>query len=104
VLDSELGALAHRLVGGLRSCSYDDRLGAVGDRSEVVIGAIAFDLVGVRVDGEDVVASLAQALVDDVAAVASRRSGDAGDGDSLVAEEVGCGLLDRCHRQLLLSG
>jgi hypothetical protein len=58
------------------------------------------DLIGVRVDGKDVVASLAQALVDkdvvaslaqalvdDVAAVVSRRPRHAGDGHALVTEE-----------------
>jgi hypothetical protein len=36
-----------------------------------VVGGIAFDLVGVRVDREDLVAALAQPLVDGVAAVVS---------------------------------
>ena len=42
-----------------------------GIGAEVVVGAVALDLVGVRVDREHLVAALAQALVDDVAPVAS---------------------------------
>jgi hypothetical protein len=58
-LDPELDALAHRPVGGLRSCRDHDCLDAVRDRAEIVVGRVALDLVGVRVDGEDVVAALA---------------------------------------------
>jgi hypothetical protein len=97
LLDPELDALAHRLVGGLGSCSDHDRVDTAGDRLQVVIRPVALDLVGVRVDGEDLVASLAQAPVDDVAAVVSRRSRYSGDGHAPVTEEFRRGILDRCR-------
>jgi hypothetical protein len=100
VLDPEFGALAHRLLGDLRPRSDHDRLDASGYRTQVVIAAVAFDLVRVRVDGEDLVAALAQAPVHDVAPVTLRLSGDAGHGDPLVGQELGCGVLDRWHRTL----
>jgi hypothetical protein len=48
-----------------------------------VVAAIAFHLVSVRVDGEDLVAARPQTLVDNVAPVALRLSRDAGNGDTL---------------------
>ena len=71
-LDPELGALAHRFVGELGTGADHDGLDAARDRSEVVVGPVALDLVGVRVDGEDLIAAVAQPLVDGVAAVAAR--------------------------------
>ena len=56
MLDGEVGALAHRCFGGLGSGSDHDRIDAAGDRAQVAVAAIAFDLVGVRIDGEDVIA------------------------------------------------
>ena len=44
-----------------------DRIDAARDRAQVVISTVAFDLVGVRIDREDLVAALSKALVDDVA-------------------------------------
>src|SRR5918994_2642502 len=95
VLDPELGALAHGLVGDLRARSDHDRVDAARDRAQVVVGRVGLDLLGVRVDREDLVATLLQALVHDVAAVASRRPGDAGDGHSLVTQEFRCSFFDR---------
>ena len=69
VLDAEVGALAHRRFGGLGPGCDHDRVDAAGDRAQVVVAAVAFDLVGVRVDGEDLVAAVTKALVDDVASV-----------------------------------
>jgi len=101
VLDPQFGTLAHRLLGGLRSRSDHDRLDAAGDRAQVVVAAIAFHLVCVRVDGDYLVPPLAQTLIDDVAPVALRLSRDAGDGYPLVRQKLGCGFLDRWHRDLL---
>ena len=92
VLDAELGALAHRLLGDLGPCSDHDGLDAARDRPQVVVGRVALDLVCVGVDREHVVAALAQTLVDGVAAVVLRLPRDAGHGDSLVAQELGCGF------------
>src|SRR5919197_6458400 len=64
VLDPELRALAHRLLGGLGPRSDHDRVHAAGDRAQVVVRAVALDLVGVGVYREDLVPALAQALVD----------------------------------------
>ena len=97
VLDPKLCALVHRLVGDLRPGSDHDRLDPAGDRAQVVVGAIAFHLVGVGVDGEDLVAAVAQALVYDVAAVVFGIPGDAGYCDSPVTQKLRCRFLDRCH-------
>jgi hypothetical protein len=74
VLDPQLNAFAHRLVGDLRPRADHDRLDAAGNRAEIVVGTIAIDLAGVRIHREHLVAALAQALVDDVAPVAIRIS------------------------------
>ncbi len=103
VVDAELGALAHRPVGGLGSGCDHHRIDPSGDRTQVVIGAIALDLVRVRVDGEDLVTPLSKALVDDVAAVVLRLSGDARDGHPLVGQELRCGLFDLLHYPLLVG-
>jgi len=71
VLDPELGALAHRLVGDLGPRADYNRADAAGNRVEVAVRTIALDLVGVRIDCENVVAAFAQARVDSVAAVTS---------------------------------
>jgi hypothetical protein len=76
-----------------------DRLDALGDRAQVVIATIAFDLACVRVDREHLATALAQAPVDDVAPAALRLSRDAGHGYPLVGQELRCGL-DRWHRNL----
>ena len=44
VLDAELGALVHRLVGVLGSRGDHHRFDTAGNRPEIVVGAIAFDL------------------------------------------------------------
>jgi hypothetical protein len=101
VLDAELGALAHRLLGALGPRSDHDRLDAARDRTQVVVRAVALDLACVGVDREHLVAALAQTLVDGVAAVALGLPRNAGHGDSLVTQELCGGFLDRCHRRLL---
>jgi hypothetical protein len=72
-LDTELDALLHRPLGAVGPRPDDDGVDAARDRGEVVVGLVAFDLVGVRVDREHVIAPLAQAPVDDVGAVVLRR-------------------------------
>jgi hypothetical protein len=101
VLDPEFVALAHRLLGNLGPCSDHDRLDSSGNRTQVVVGAVALHLVRVRVDREDLVAALTQARVDDVAAVVCGRPRDARDSHAPGAEELGRGVLHRCHRMLL---
>src|SRR5829696_5382187 len=83
VPDPELGALVDRALGALGPGADDDAVDPAGNLAQVVVAAVALDLVRVRVDGEDLVAPLAQALVDDVAAVVLGLPGDTGDGDSL---------------------
>jgi hypothetical protein len=95
VLDPELRAVAHRVLGDLGPRGDHNRVDSAGDRAQVVEGAVALDLVSVRVHREDLVTLLAQTFVDDVAAVALRMPGDADDGYSLVSKEVRCGFLDR---------
>ena len=56
VRDPELGALAHRALGPLGPGADDHAVDAAGDRAQVVVAAVALDLVGVRVDREDLVA------------------------------------------------
>ena len=68
------GLLVHGLLGRLWPCPDDDAVDPTGDRAQVVVTGVAFDLVGVRVHGEHLVAALAQALVDDVAPVTLRLS------------------------------
>ena len=97
VLDPEVGALVHRVFGALGPGPDDDAVDTAGDLAQLVIAAVALDLVGVRVDREDLVAPLAQALVDDVAAVVLGLPGDAGHGDSLAGQELRCGIFDALH-------
>src|SRR6476659_8897158 len=63
VLDPELVAFAHRLLGVLGPCADHDRLDLAGNRVQVAVGTVALDLLGVWIDGEDLVATLPQALV-----------------------------------------
>src|SRR6185436_19073298 len=87
----------HRLFAVLGARADDDGLDAAGDRGEVAVARVALDLIGVGIDGEHLVAAVAQPLVDDVAAVAARIAGHAGDGDAPVSEELCCGFLDLLH-------
>src|SRR5881628_737750 len=105
LLDPELGALTHRVLGALGPSSDDDGLDTAGDRWEILVGAIALDLVGVRVDREDLVAALAQPPVDVVAPVAAFAvSRDSGYRHPFVGQELrGC-LFDVLHCSNLLSG
>src|SRR5215204_6329255 len=99
--DPELDALAHRCLGMLGPGRDHHRLDTARDRPQVVVGGVAFDLVGVWIDGEDVVAAVAQPVVDDIPTMVSRRARDAGDGDALVPEELGGSSLDCGHLDLL---
>ena len=65
---------------------------------------VALDGAGVGVDGEDLVAALARALLHDVAAVAFWRAGDAGHRDTLFIQELGGCLFDRVHSRPLCYG
>ena len=88
VLDVELGALAHGVFGDRRPGSDHDRFDAAGDRAHVMVRGITFDLVGVRIDGEDLIPPLAEALVDDVTSMAVGLPRDAGNGNALVGEKL----------------
>jgi len=52
----------------------DDDIDAARYRLQVVVGPVALDRVGVRVDREDLVPAVTQPLVHDVAAVRRRAS------------------------------
>ncbi|HYU76222.1 MAG TPA: hypothetical protein VEL31_26415, partial [Ktedonobacteraceae bacterium] len=97
VLNAEIGALAHGRLGGLGSSSDHDPVNATGYRFQIVVAGIAFDVVGIRVDGEDLVAPLPQTLVHNVAAVSLGFPRHAGHSDSLLCEELGCGFLHLLH-------
>src|SRR4029079_1897432 len=98
-LDPEVDALVHRALGAVGPGADDDPVDVAGDLAQVVVAAVALDLVGVRVDREDLVAPLAEALVDDIAAVALGVPGDAGDGDSLAGQELRRRVVDALHVQ-----
>ena len=87
VLDAELGALAHRVLGDLGPRSDHHRLHPTRDRFQIRVAAIPLNLTGVGVDREDVVPPLAQALIDDIAAVPLRVPGDPCYGDPFVGQE-----------------
>src|SRR5207253_10985131 len=84
-------------LGELRPCSDHDRVDAPWDRAQIVVAAIALNLVSVRVDREDLVASLAQALIHNVAPVALRLPGDARNRNPPVSQKRGCSLGNRRH-------
>jgi hypothetical protein len=67
-----------------------------------VVAAIALDLIGVRVDGEDLIAALPEALVDDVAPVVPRLPGDARDRHPPVGQELRRRRFDLLHFRHLL--
>jgi hypothetical protein len=92
-LDAQLGALAHGGLGCLGLGSDQYPVDAAGDRRQVVVAGVAFDVVGVGVHREDLVAPLPQAPVHRVAAVSLRFARDPGDRDPLAGQELGCGLL-----------
>src|SRR5215207_1233948 len=81
----------------LRSSADHDRIDPTGNRLQVAIASVAFDLVCVRVDREDLVTTLAKPLVHDVAAVILRIPGNSGHRDPPVGEELRGSLLDCRH-------
>src|SRR5215218_7090934 len=97
VLDAEFGALVHGVLGEFGPGADDHRLDPAGDGLQVLVAGVALDGVGVGVDRKDLIAVIAQPLVDDVAAVRLGGAGDPGDRHSLVGQELGCGLLDARH-------
>src|SRR5262249_25657452 len=96
-LDAEVGAFVHGVLGGLGSCSDDDRVDTARDRAQAPIAAISLDVTGVRVDREDVVAALAQTLVHEIASVPFGRAGNTGDRYPFVGQERGRRILDGLH-------
>src|SRR5215207_2220188 len=104
LLDAEIRALPHSRLGSCRRRSDDHGLDTARDRLQVVVATIAFDLVGVRVDREHLVATIPQPLVHDVAAVILRRPGYASHRDALVGQELRRGLFHREHDCLLCAG
>src|SRR5262249_24160149 len=72
VLDAEVGAFAHRGFSDRRSRPNHDSSNATRDRGQVVIAAIAFELVRVGVDREDLIAPLSQAPIDNVGSMPLR--------------------------------
>ena len=97
VLDPEVGALVHGVLGALGPGPDDDAVDATGDLAQVVVAAVALDGVRIRVDCEDLITPLAQALVDDVAAVVLGRARDSGHGDSLAGQELCRCVFDALH-------
>src|SRR5215467_39189 len=97
VLDAELGAFAHGVLGDLGPGSDHHRLDPAGDRCQVRVAPVPLDLVGVRVDREHLVAALAQPRVHVVAPVGLGRAGYPGDRDALVRQELGRGVFDALH-------
>src|SRR5665809_59912 len=85
VLDPEFVTLLHRSVGVGRARPDHDRVDAAGDGLEVVVTGVTLDLVRVGVDREHLVATVAQALVDDVASVGPGIPRDARHRDAPVA-------------------
>src|SRR5664280_3022750 len=97
VVDPQLCALPH---GGICCLGFGPNhygFDTAGDRLQVGIGAVPFDGLGIRVDGEDFIASVPQTLVHDGAAVSLRVPGNSCHRNPFVGEEVGGGLLDGFH-------
>src|SRR5664280_1438963 len=97
VVDPQLCALPH---GGICRLGFGPNhygCDTAGDRLQVGIGAIPFDGLGIRVDGEDFIASVPQTFVHDVAAVSLWVPGNPCHRNPFVGEEVGGGLLDGFH-------
>lgn len=103
VLDTEVNALAHRGFGNLGSGPDDDPLDACRGGFQVVIAAVTLNHVRVGIDGEYLIASLAESLIDDVAPVALRGSGDSGYGHPLIRHEVRCSVSCGLHVDNFLS-
>src|SRR6516225_9528772 len=96
-MNTQICALLHGRLGGLRSCSDHDPVNAAGYRLQIVVAGIAFDGVGIRIDGKDLVAPLLKTLVYDIATMALRFPRHAGHSDSLLCKELGCSFLYCLH-------
>src|SRR5215472_9041700 len=103
VLDAELGALAHGVLGDLGPCSDHHRLDPAGDRRQILIAPVPLDLAGVRVDREDLIAALAQPPVHVIAPVGLGRAGHPRDRYSLTGQERGRGLINALHDSSFVS-
>lgn len=64
--DPEVGALAHRVLRDLGPRPDHHGVNAIGDRLQVVVAGVPFDLVRVRVDREDLIPAVPEALVHEV--------------------------------------
>jgi hypothetical protein len=70
---------------------------SAGDRLQVGIGSVPLNGLGIRVDGEHLVAPLPQPLVHNVAAVSLRVSGNPCHRNSFRGEELRGGFFDGVH-------
>src|SRR5512132_3926035 len=104
VLDAEVGALVEGVLGTFWPGPDHHSLDATGDRAQVLVGAIALDLLRVWGDRGDVVSPLSETLVDGVAAVGLGVPGDASDRHPPLGRELGRRFLDLLHDSSLLSG
>src|SRR5215218_38876 len=103
MLNAERDTLVHRGLGTLWPRRDHHRLDSARNRSQVLVGGIAFDLACIGIHSKHVVSALSQTFVDGVAAVTLRLSRDPGHRYSLVSQELGRYFLDRLHDFSLLS-
>jgi hypothetical protein len=92
--DAEVGALTYRGQRVLRASSHHYCLNATGNRLQVMKAPIAFDLVGVRVDRENLVSKLTQATVYGIGGVGLGFPRNARDRDTLLGEKFTGGFFD----------
>jgi hypothetical protein len=87
-LDAQFLAFAHSGFRDLRLGADHDPVHTARDRPQFVVTTIALDLVGVRVDAEDLVTPLPQSLVDDVRAVAVGIPRNSRYGNALLRQKI----------------
>jgi len=93
---TELDGLPHRVQSAVRGGPDDDGLDPAWNGSDIRGCRSPGDLGCVGIDGEDLEAALNQAVVDDIAAMASRRAGDRDDRNSLAGQKA-CRSLGQLH-------
>src|SRR5665648_21897 len=96
-VDPQLGALPHGGICCLGLGPDHHGLYTAGDRLQVGIGGVPLDGLGVRVDGEDLIAPSPQALVHDVAAVPLRVPGNPCHRNPFRGKELGGCFFDGGH-------